>query len=107
MDGTPVAYGSKKAILRNPGGKTLKEALICPNKPFIDFLSKCFIWDPNERITPEQALKHKWIDESAANPIRISLAQMQGRLQIHNATHRKMQEDEKLNKGSIDRKSVV
>jgi serine/threonine protein kinase len=34
---------------------------------FSDFLSQIFVWDPKERITPIEALKHKWIMKGLPN----------------------------------------
>ena len=35
----------------------------CKDKSFLDFLMKCFEWDPETRITPKDALLHEWIIE--------------------------------------------
>ncbi len=35
--------------------------LKCPDSDFVDFLQRCLVWDPEERITPEAALDHPWI----------------------------------------------
>lgn len=35
----------------------------CFDTNFVDFLQRCFIWEPEKRITPKDALKHKWIQE--------------------------------------------
>jgi dual specificity tyrosine-phosphorylation-regulated kinase 2/3/4 len=32
-----------------------------PDESFIDFVSKCLIWDPEKRMKPEEALKHSWM----------------------------------------------
>ena len=28
---------------------------------FLDFVKKCLDWDPEERMTPDDALRHVWI----------------------------------------------
>jgi dual specificity tyrosine-phosphorylation-regulated kinase 2/3/4 len=33
------------------------------NDSFLDFISQCMEWDPEQRITPFQALLHPWIIE--------------------------------------------
>jgi dual specificity tyrosine-phosphorylation-regulated kinase 2/3/4 len=38
--------------------------LKCDDEDFIDFLKQCFIWEPEKRIAPEEALRHRWISES-------------------------------------------
>ena len=38
--------------------------MICTNdEKFLDFLMRCLEWDPQDRMTPEKALKHAWITE--------------------------------------------
>ncbi|GAX78052.1 hypothetical protein CEUSTIGMA_g5494.t1 [Chlamydomonas eustigma] len=50
--------------VRSPGSKTLPVILNCPaDHTFVDFLSLCLVWDPEQRLTPEQALEHPWILE--------------------------------------------
>ena len=34
------------------------------NKQFLDLLKKIFVYDPKQRITAKQALKHPWFKES-------------------------------------------
>ena len=33
----------------------------CPDKQFLSFLEGCLQWDPQCRITPQQAFRHPWI----------------------------------------------
>jgi dual specificity tyrosine-phosphorylation-regulated kinase 2/3/4 len=45
-----------------PGTKDLVKALKgCEDPLFLDFLQRCFDWDPLTRMTPPQALKHSWL----------------------------------------------
>lgn len=45
-----------------PGSKDLARTLKnCDDEPFVDFLRRCFEWDPSKRITPAQALHHSWL----------------------------------------------
>ncbi|CAI4226869.1 unnamed protein product [Auanema sp. JU1783] len=37
---------------------------------FIDFLKRCLDWDPETRMTPQQALKHQWLRRRLPNPPR-------------------------------------
>lgn len=60
-DGTMLPISGGKEVPKEPGSKSLKDILKCNDSLFIDFLSKCFVWEPNKRITPEQALNHPWI----------------------------------------------
>lgn len=50
----------------SPGAKSLAQVLKCSDAPFLDFLTRCFTWDPLQRITPEQALAHPWVVENQA-----------------------------------------
>lgn len=34
------------------------------NRSFLDLLQKIFVYDPKQRITAKQALKHPWFKES-------------------------------------------
>jgi len=60
-DERPLPISGGKEPLKEPGSKSLKGILKCNDSLFIDFLSKCFTWEPDKRITPEEALKHPWI----------------------------------------------
>lgn len=102
-DGTPLVYGSGTRRLKRPGTKSLREALKCADEAFLDFLGRCFEWEPEKRMTPEEALSHGWITGSyrkGSASIRLSLAQMQSRFPTLYRTHRKLEED-KLNKTSF------
>lgn len=61
----PLSGG--KAPAKVPAAKTLRDFLKCDDALFIDFLAQCFIWDPAQRITPEQALKHPWLLSEVAD----------------------------------------
>ena len=82
------SYGNPRLVIcrksqrkRKPGSKDLGSVLKCKDKNFLTFLDGCLKWDPNERLTPEDALRHEWILESlVTNPVkditaRESLAQ--------------------------------
>ena len=47
--------------IRRPNTKKLENFLVNADNDFISFVSECLQWEPSERITPEEALKHKWI----------------------------------------------
>jgi len=45
-----------------PASRDLAKALRgCEDSLFVDFLSRCFEWDPTKRMTPPQALNHAWL----------------------------------------------
>lgn len=49
-------------VRQPPGGRTLTTALKGhTDSACLDFVRKCFEWDPNKRMTPAQALKHPWL----------------------------------------------
>lgn len=37
---------------------------------FLDFIHKCFEFDPEKRMTPKDALLHKWIVDGLPDEIR-------------------------------------
>lgn len=41
--------------------KTLAAVLKNPNPLFIDFILRCLVWSPEERMTPSEAIRHEWI----------------------------------------------
>ncbi|KAM7533027.1 hypothetical protein Aperf_G00000127297 [Anoplocephala perfoliata] len=56
-------HKTKRGKIRDiPGAKTLKSSLKGRDEPvFLDFLSKCLQWMPEERITPREAFRHEWL----------------------------------------------
>ena len=53
-----------------PKSKDLASLLKCQDRLFIDFLEKCFVWDPAKRLKPLDALMHQWILEGLPKEIR-------------------------------------
>ncbi|KAI6175581.1 Dual-specificity kinase [Aphelenchoides bicaudatus] len=72
MDGTIVLGGgrSKRGKMRGPpGSRTWMQALKnLGDDLFIDFLKRCLDWDPDTRLTPQQALKHPWLRRRLPRP---------------------------------------
>jgi len=61
-EGNPLHITNSKGHTRRPGTLTLSAALeCCKDESFVDFLRKCLTWNPNQRITPTEGLKHAWI----------------------------------------------
>lgn len=54
----PLKMTDKKGRERIPGTRTLQSALSTTDAECIDFLKKCFAFDPQKRITPKEALAH-------------------------------------------------
>jgi len=84
----------KETLLRKPGSKTLGQVLECNNEVFIDFLKQCFVWEPEKRLTPKEALKHDWILQTTKRnklkleSIKLSLGKLPIPFREHYATER-------------------
>lgn len=61
---------SKRGKYRGPpASKSLITALKgCDDELFIDFLKKCLDWEPANRLTPSQALRHNWLQRHIPRP---------------------------------------
>ncbi|CDO74724.1 hypothetical protein BN946_scf184593.g6 [Trametes cinnabarina] len=60
--GAPRPVVNSKGKRRRPGTKTLAQALKNPTDDlFVDFISKCLVWDPERRLKPQAALRHPFI----------------------------------------------
>ncbi|KAH9901650.1 hypothetical protein C8Q73DRAFT_253672 [Cubamyces lactineus] len=71
--GAPRPVVNSKGKRRRPGTKTLAQALKNPqDEMFVDFISKCLVWDPERRLKPQAALRHPYITagrrSKASNP---------------------------------------
>lgn len=58
----------------------------CNDTIFIDFVSRCLDWDPKKRMTPEEAVRHEWLQPSASSSYMHAKA-MRDRLQQENIDH--------------------
>ena len=45
----------------SPGGTSIQEVLIGANPDFVNFIQKCFEWNPSKRMKPGEGLHHPWI----------------------------------------------
>lgn len=72
--GYPRCITNLKGRKRKPGSKTLAQALRCSDSLFIDFISRCLIWDPEKRMTPDEAARHKWLQPSTSSSYNLSKA---------------------------------
>lgn len=59
----PLPVKNSRGGIRKPCTKSLTQLLECNDKNFIRFLDSCLHWDPELRLTPEEALCHDWILE--------------------------------------------
>ena len=62
-DYSPILKPNSRGKIRRPYAKSLSNVLQCNDKGFIRFLKGCLAWDPEQRLTPIDALMHEWILE--------------------------------------------
>lgn len=71
-DGSTVLTGgvSRRGKPRGPpGSKELYRALKgCDDPLFLDFVRRCLEWDPEQRMTPQAALRHAWLRRRLPRP---------------------------------------
>lgn len=60
----------------------MAQVLKCADADFVDFLRLCFIWDPESRITPEEALEHQWIVKGFPQLALTSIQRSNGSLSL-------------------------
>jgi len=60
-NGTPRVVTNSKGRRRRPGSKALQQVLKCNDEEFVDFISKCLVWDPERRMKPQTALRHPFV----------------------------------------------
>lgn len=63
-DGKPKIQANTKGRKRVPNSRPLKDILRRSDDGFQELISKCFEWDQNKRITPDEALLLPWLSES-------------------------------------------
>ena len=62
-DSNPRIEPNSRGRVRYPGTRSLKEKIRCSDSKFLNLVSRCLDWDPETRITPDEALAHEWILE--------------------------------------------
>lgn len=71
-DGSTILNGgrSRRGKTRGPpGSKDLTTALKgCDDPMFLDFMRRSLEWDPSQRLTPTQALRHAWLRRRLPRP---------------------------------------
>ncbi|XP_011182090.2 dual specificity tyrosine-phosphorylation-regulated kinase 2 [Zeugodacus cucurbitae] len=65
--GAPRCTTNSKGRKRLPGGKSISQMIFCQDRNFINFLQRCLEWDPAERMTPEEAAHHEFLQPSASS----------------------------------------
>ncbi|XP_066039878.1 dual specificity tyrosine-phosphorylation-regulated kinase 4 isoform X2 [Chamaea fasciata] len=61
--GFPKIVTNSKGKKRCPDSKDLSTVLNTHDAGFLDFLKGCLMWEPSLRMTPDEAMKHAWIQE--------------------------------------------
>ena len=59
----PFIVPNNKNVIRRPLSKDLKKILSTADEGYVDLIIRCLEYDPQTRITPEEALNHPWILE--------------------------------------------
>ncbi|KAL4418786.1 hypothetical protein ABPG77_005500 [Micractinium sp. CCAP 211/92] len=58
----PLLHQNSRGKARRPSSRNWERALgSCEDKPFCDFLQRCLVWEPELRMTPDQAQQHPWV----------------------------------------------
>ncbi len=52
---------NSRGKLRKPGGKPLSLLIGDEDPDFLDFVQKCLDWNPETRLSPDDALRHVWV----------------------------------------------
>ncbi|XP_029921716.1 dual specificity tyrosine-phosphorylation-regulated kinase 4-like [Myripristis murdjan] len=52
---------NNNGAVRQPGSKNLASLLKTTDANFLDFIQRCLRFKPEERMTPEEAMQHAWI----------------------------------------------
>jgi dual specificity tyrosine-phosphorylation-regulated kinase 2/3/4 len=64
--GRPLRITDRKGKSHPVGSKALRDICRTTSPAFLDFVEKCLTWDPDARMTPEEALEHPWVCEMEA-----------------------------------------
>ena len=57
----PIMVKNSRGKMRKPNGKPLNHVIGDEDSDFNDFIEKCLDWNPDTRMTPDDALKHIWV----------------------------------------------
>ena len=57
----PLPHVAKSGRLRCVASRPLDRVTSKANQSFLDFVRGCLAWQPEQRLTPQQALTHPWI----------------------------------------------
>jgi dual specificity tyrosine-phosphorylation-regulated kinase 2/3/4 len=57
----PIMSTNSRGKYRKPNGKPLDFVIGDEDPDFNNLISRCLEWNPEKRITPDEALKHVWV----------------------------------------------
>lgn len=80
--GKPRSVVSSKGKRRKPSSKTLSQVIKCQDEAFLDFMARCLRWNPQARLTPDDALNHPFI---TCKPMRTPETPFKSKKLINNA----------------------
>jgi dual specificity tyrosine-phosphorylation-regulated kinase 2/3/4 len=72
-NGSPRIVPNSRGKKRRPGTRELGHALKCSDQAFVSFLRDCLAWDPEDRMTADQALAHEFVADAGGSRTRPSL----------------------------------
>lgn len=64
--GRPLRITDRKGKSHPVGSRALRDVCRNTSPAFLDFIERCLTWDPEARMTPEEALEHPWMMEMDA-----------------------------------------
>jgi dual specificity tyrosine-phosphorylation-regulated kinase 2/3/4 len=65
--GEPNVVPDSKGTTRTPMSRSLSRMLNSQDELFLDFVRRCLVWNPTDRLTPEAALRHSWILDTSSS----------------------------------------
>jgi len=70
--GQPKVVVNSRGRPAYPGSSSLQNVLQDWDSDFVDLVSRCLDWNPLTRLSPDEALRHPWIDQDRIHTLQIS-----------------------------------
>ena len=77
-NGNAKIIANSKGKRKRPSTKSLTNTIATADASFLDFLKKCLVWNPNERMSAEEGLKHPWISNLYNKPLNAETSYTRG-----------------------------
>ena len=61
QDGQPILAPNSDGYVHKPSSSSIQRETAIQDKLFMSLIQGCITWDPNERLKPEQILRHPWM----------------------------------------------